>query len=193
MRKKLFAFILSALAVIANAQEGHREIAGKLTVFYAGSLAVPFKQISDEFKELHPGLDIQMEAAGSRDCARKIRDLKRPCDVLASADYLVIEQLLVPDYADWNICFAANEMIIAYNPASRKSKQLTADNWFDILMSLELAFGRSSPDADPCGYRAVLTMQLAEKYYKRAGLTEKMLKKDLNFSRRTSQCSRLNI
>lgn len=48
-----------------------------------------------------------MEAAGSRDCARKIRDLKRPCDVLASADYLVIEQLLVPDYADWNICFAA--------------------------------------------------------------------------------------
>lgn len=33
MRKKLFAFILSALAVMANAQEGHAEIAGKLTVF----------------------------------------------------------------------------------------------------------------------------------------------------------------
>jgi molybdate/tungstate transport system substrate-binding protein len=180
MRKKLFAFILSVMSIMANAQEGHKDIAGKLMVFYAGSLAVPFKQISDEFKKLHPGLDIQMESAGSRDCARKIRDLKRPCDVLASADYLVIEQLLIPDYADWNICFAANEMVIAYNSDSRKGKQFTADNWFDILMSPEVAFGRSNPDADPCGYRAVLTIQLAEKYYKRPGLTEKMLEKDLN-------------
>ncbi len=183
MGKKLFAFIFSFIAIMANAQEGHRDISGKLIVFYAGSLAVPFKQISAEFKKLHPGLDIQMESGGSRDCARKIRDLKRPCDVLASADYLVIEQLLIPDYADWNICFAANEMIIAYNPASRKSKQLTAENWVDILMSPDVAFGRSNPDADPCGYRAVLTMQLAEKYYNRPGLTEKMLKKDMNFIR----------
>jgi molybdate/tungstate transport system substrate-binding protein len=168
---------------MVNAQEGHEDIAGKLTVFHAGSLTVPFKQISNEFKKIHPRLDIQMESAGSRDCARKICDLKRPCDVFASADYLVIEQLLIPDYADWNIFFASNEMTIAYNPSSRKSKQLTVKNWFDILMSPEVAFGRTSPEADPCGYRTVLTMQLAEKYYESPGLTEKMLKKNINFIR----------
>jgi len=41
-----------------------------------------------------------------------------------------------------------------------------------------VAFGRSDPDADPCGYRTVLVMRLAEKFYDRIGLAEQILAKD---------------
>ncbi len=173
----LLSFILG---LTAQAQD---ELAGKLVVFHAGSLSAPFKQISAYFMKLHPKLEIRLEAAGSRDCARKISDLKRPCDVMASADYLAIDQLLIPEHAEWTIKFAANEMTIIYHDASRRSRELTATNWFEILMDPKVAFGRANPNADPCGYRAVLTMKLAEKHYNKPGLADGMLKKDATFIR----------
>ncbi|MDH4241767.1 MAG: substrate-binding domain-containing protein, partial [Phycisphaerae bacterium] len=104
----------------------------QLIIFHAGSLAVPFKQLCEEFNIHHPDVKIIREAAGSRVCARKIADLHRPCDVLASADYTVIDTLLIPEYADWNIKFAANEMVIAFRKDSRRADQINKDNWHDI-------------------------------------------------------------
>ncbi len=150
----------------------------KLIIFHAGSLAVPFKQICEEFNKQHPDLQIEVEAAGSRMCARKITDLHRPCDVMASADYTVIDTLLIPEHADWNIKFASNEMVIACLADSDNTSRITQNNWPDILLQKDVAFGRSDPDADPCGYRTVLVMRLAEKFYDRIGLAEQILAKD---------------
>ena len=52
------------------------------------------------------------------------------------------------------------------------------DTWIDILLSPDVAYGRSDPNADPCGYRSVLTIALAEKHYARLGLAERLLGKD---------------
>jgi molybdate/tungstate transport system substrate-binding protein len=150
----------------------------KLIIFHAGSLAVPFKQICEEFNKQHPDLQIEREAAGSRMCARKITDLHRPCDVMASADYTVIDTLLIPEHAHWNIKFATNEMVIACLADSDNTNRITQNNWPDILLQKDVAFGRSDPDADPCGYRTVLVMRLAEKFYDRIGLAEQILAKD---------------
>ena len=155
----------------------------QLIIFHAGSLAVPFKQLCEEFNIHHPDVKIIREAAGSRVCARKIADLHRPCDVLASADYTVIDTLLIPEYADWNIKFAANEMVIAFRKDSRRADQINKDNWHDILLDKDITFGRSDPNADPCGYRAVLTITLAEKFYKKPGLADKMPAKDQRYIR----------
>ncbi len=46
----------------------------QLIIFHAGSLAVPFREISEEFKALHPDVKIILEATGSRICARKIAE-----------------------------------------------------------------------------------------------------------------------
>ncbi len=156
---------------------------GKLIVFHAGSLSVPFKQIGQAFNKQYPDVEILFESAGSLDCARKISDLNRPCDVFASADYLVIDKLLIPAHAEWNIKFAANEMTLVYHDTSRRSAELTATNWFTILQDPAVAFGRANPNADPCGYRAVLSMQLAEKHYQKPGLADALLKKDANYIR----------
>lgn len=160
---------------------GHKS--QQLIIFHAGSLAVPFKQICEEFNTYHPDVKIIREAAGSRAVARKISDLHRPCDILASADYTVIDTLLIPEYADWNIKFAANEIVIAGRSDSRAASQINKDNWSEILLQKDVSFGRSDPNADPCGYRAVLTMKLAEKFYNRPGLADKMLAKDQRYIR----------
>jgi len=155
----------------------------QLIIFHAGSLAVPFQQICKEFSTVHPGIDIVREAAGSRMCARKIADLHRPCDVMASADYTVIDTLLVPEYARWSIKFASNEMVVAFRQASCRASQINKDNWCDILLQKDVTFGRSDPNTDPCGYRTVLTLILAEKFYNRLGLASILLAKDRRYIR----------
>ncbi|OFX59617.1 MAG: molybdate ABC transporter substrate-binding protein [Bacteroidetes bacterium GWA2_30_7] len=158
-------------------------ISGKLTIFHAGSMSVPLKKIADEFKVENPKVEVLLEAAGSRECARKIIDLNKECDVMVSADYAVIDDLLIPKFASWNIKFASNEMVIAYNEKSRYSSEINAQNWYNILLKKDVAFGRSDPNSDPCGYRSVLTVKLAEIYYNEKGLIDKILKKDNNYIR----------
>ncbi|MDD2289472.1 MAG: extracellular solute-binding protein [Bacteroidales bacterium] len=137
----------------------------QLVIFHAGSLALPMKALADSFTLMHPGTEFLMEAAGSVDCARKITELGRSCDIMASADYTVIDQLLIPEYASVNQPFAVNSIVIAYTDKSRKSEEITSENWYRILLSPDVFYGRSDPHADPCGYRTIFTLQLAERYY----------------------------
>jgi len=155
----------------------------ELIIFHAGSLSVPFRDISERFSEENPDIKVVMEAAGSRQCARKIIDLKRDCDIMASADYRVINNLLIPEFADWSIKFAGNEMAIVYHEKSRRSADISPENWYEVLLDENVVFGRSNPDFDPCGYRTILLSQLAEKYYGKPGLADKLIQKDLSYIR----------
>jgi molybdate/tungstate transport system substrate-binding protein len=155
----------------------------RLIVFHAGSLSVPFAEIAKGFEHENPEVKVQMEAAGSRTCARKITELGKKCDVIASADYAVIDVLLIPDFASWNIKFAANEMTITFTDESEKADLIDQNNWYNLLLRDDVTFGRSDPNADPCGYRTVLAMKLAEKYYGEKGLSERLLSKDRRFIR----------
>jgi molybdate/tungstate transport system substrate-binding protein len=155
----------------------------ELIIFHAGSLSVPLKQITQEYERRNPGIKIYLESAGSLVCARKVTELKKPCDILASSDYFVINNLLIPDYASWSIRFATNEIVIAYLEKSKYSKEINSYNWMEILQKKNVIYSRSDPDSDPCGYRTVFTFMLAEKYYTRPGLAEKMLSKNLEYIR----------
>jgi molybdate/tungstate transport system substrate-binding protein len=184
MKKRCLVLVLLALLLLPLLASGaSKELSGDLVIFHAGSLSVPFKLISEAFTKIHPKVKIYREAAGSRACARKISELKKEADIMASADYTVIDKLLIPEYADWNIRFASNEMTIVYHHDSRGASEINGDNWYNVLLRKDVAFGRSNPNADPCGYRAVLTMQLAEKYYGIEGLAAKMIAKDNEYIR----------
>jgi molybdate/tungstate transport system substrate-binding protein len=150
----------------------------KLIVFHAGSLSVPIKELAAEFKKNHPEIEVLTESAGSRDCARKISELKRECDVMASADYKVISNLLIPEYANFDIRFATNQMAIAYNSHSKYQAEITTDNWPQILLREDVNFGRSDPNSDPCGYRTIMLFQLAERFFRVDGLAKKLKAKD---------------
>ncbi|MHC4842255.1 MAG: tungstate ABC transporter substrate-binding protein WtpA [Planctomycetota bacterium] len=181
--ERLIPVFLVLLLLTINTTKSASQDKDKLIIFHAGSLSVPFKHITGEFNKLHPEVKILLESAGSRICARKISDLNKPCDVIAVADYTVIDVLLIPEHAEWNIKFASNEMVIAFREESRMAKEISQKNWYEILLDKEVKFSRSDPDSDPCGYRSVFTMILAEKFYEKAGLAEQMSAKDREFIR----------
>ncbi len=155
----------------------------EIIIFHAGSLSVPMKQIALEYEKRHPQTKILLESAGSLVCARKVTELKKPCDVIASSDYFVINELLIPDYAAWGIKFATNEIVIAFGDKSKYSDTIDSLNWMDILQKKDVIYGRSDPDSDPCGYRTIFTFMLAEKYYKLPGLTDRMVLKNKEYIR----------
>jgi molybdate/tungstate transport system substrate-binding protein len=177
MQIKVLISIVLAYTLLSSCNNNSSD---KLIIFHAGSLSVPFKEIVEEFKKENPDVKVEIEAAGSRNSARKISDLKKPCDIMASADYKVIENILMPEFADWYINFAGNEMIIAFTNESRYSNTINEKNWFEILLKGDVAYGRSDPNADPCGYRTEICVKLAEMYYDIPNLALSILNKDKN-------------
>jgi molybdate/tungstate transport system substrate-binding protein len=181
--KRLFFWLLIFAVSFAGCRINSVKRQKEIIIFHAGSLSVPFKQLADEYEKLNPGTKILMEPAGSLVCARKITELKKPCDLIASADYFVIDKLIVPEYASWSIRFATNEIVIAFQEKSKYSSEIDSLNWMDILLRDDVTYARSDPDSDPCGYRSVLAFKLAEKYYGIQGLENKLSSKNRDFIR----------
>jgi len=179
MRRTLFFLSLILITLQGCSGGGEQNI----IIFHAGSLSVPVKKLTEAFERANPGVRVLAEAAGSLHSARKITDLNRTCDIMLSADHIVISSMLIPRYASWNIRFATNEIVIAYRPESRYASIFREDNWADILLKDDVIIGRADPDADPCGYRTVFAARLAEKHYGRPGLADSLLGKDVDYIR----------
>lgn len=158
-------------------------ISGDVIIFHAGSLSVPFQEIARAFEQENPGVKVLLEAAGSVDCARKISDMHKPCDLMASSDYKIIKKLLIPGFTSWYLPFAGNEMVIAYTEESALGDKISIQNWPDILLNDKIRYSRADPDADPCGYRSLMVLQLAGQYYGRNDLEEKLAAKDQKYIR----------
>jgi len=181
--KKVFLLILFASIILPGCKNEKSVKTKEVIVFHAGSLSVPLKQVAEAYEKKNPGKKILLESAGSLVCARKVTELKKPCDIVASSDYFVIDQLLIPEYTGWSIRFATNGIVIAGNEKSRYLNEIDSVNWMEILQREDVIYGRSDPDSDPCGYRSVFTFMLAEKYYNIPGLTQKMVSKNKEYIR----------
>ncbi|HEX6966790.1 MAG TPA: tungstate ABC transporter substrate-binding protein WtpA [Gemmatimonadaceae bacterium] len=164
-----------ARRTVASSAASHGRDAGTtLVVFNAGSLARPLRAALDSFAAPR-GITIEQENAGSLETARKLTDLHKIPDIVALADYEVFPELLMPGQLTWYVQFARNRMVIAYTDKSRFANEITSDNWWRILQRPGVQVGRSDPNLDPNGYRTLLTMQLAARYYKRPQLYERLL------------------
>jgi molybdate/tungstate transport system substrate-binding protein len=158
----------------ADNQEEAADLEGNLVVYHAGSLAIPFEALEKEFEDQYPKVDIQRTSAGSTKLSRQIVDLGDKVDIFASADYLIIDNDLIPEYTDWNALFANNSMVIMYTDQSEYADEINPDNWYEVLLREDVDYGHSNPDDDPCGYRSVLCWQLAEKEYEEPGLYQNL-------------------
>ncbi len=167
--------LLSLLVVLNWAGPAGAEPSGKLVMFHAGSLSVPFEAMEKTFEKMYPKVDLLREASGSQQAARKITELKKPCDLMASADYTVIDELLIPAATGMNIRFATNQLVLCYTDKSKYAGEVNANNWYEILQRKGVVWGHSDPNLDPCGYRSLMVVQLAEKYYKIPGLNDKII------------------
>ncbi|HEX3012296.1 MAG TPA: extracellular solute-binding protein [Syntrophomonadaceae bacterium] len=146
-----------------------------LTIFHAGSLKAPMADFKTEFLKSHPRARIYYESSGSLDCARKVTEQGRKADIIASADYSVFDQLMIPQYTEWYALLAKNEMVLCYTDKSKFAAEINADNWYQVLTRDGVVYSHTNPDLDPAGYRALMVWQLAESHYKAAGLNAKLI------------------
>ena len=181
MKRHRFFVKLAALAGVililqlfmsANTMAADQE---KVVIYHAGSLSVPFAEIEKNFESTHPSIDIVRTAGGSTKMARLISDEGHAADIMASADYAVIDKSLIPAKASWNIRFATNQLVLCYTDRSRYAEEINADNWYDILARKDVSWGHSDPNLDPCGYRSLMVLQLAQKFYQKPGLTDQLI------------------
>jgi molybdate/tungstate transport system substrate-binding protein len=148
-----------------------------LTIFAAGTLAVPFKQISARFQNKYPNVIVRAQFGGSVKMAKQITDLHQDADILAVADYNVIPKYLFgdPPYAAWYASIARNAITFVYTDKSKYAGEINSTNWYKVLARPGIEIGRSNPDTDPSGYQTVQMLNLAEKYYKVPGLEQSVL------------------
>lgn len=145
----------------------------RLRVFEAGSLMIPFDAIEHAFEAQNPDIDVEAEAHGSIQVIRHVTDIHEKIDVVASADHALLSMLMYgstdPDtgepFADWNIRFATNRMVLAYSPTAAGANTLTTDNWAEVITRPGTRIGLADPRFDACGYRELMVLQLAESLY----------------------------
>ena len=145
-----------------------------IIAYNAGSIARPLRAALDSFATSRH-IRIEQESAGSLETARKLTDLHKIPDIIALADYEVFPELLMPSQLSWYVQFARNRMVLAYTDKSRFANEINTDNWWRIVQRPGVQVGRSDPNLDPNGYRTLLTMQLAARYYEQPRLYDRLL------------------
>jgi molybdate/tungstate transport system substrate-binding protein len=153
----------------------HPILVDTLLIYVAASLTKPIQPVLDAYAA-RTGTVIQRESGASLEHVRKITELHRTPDLLLLADAEVIARLLVPKYASWYAEFARNRMVVAYTDRSKRSHEITASNWTQILQRPDVEVGRTDPNLAPVGYRTLLMFDLAERYYKQSGLAASLLR-----------------
>jgi molybdate/tungstate transport system substrate-binding protein len=169
-----------ALASVSTPSAATAAEAATLTLFAAGTLAVPFKELDDVFRQKYPEVTVHAQFGGSVKMAKQITELHEPADLIAVADYSVIPKYLfaangAPGYATWFAGFARNAVTFVYTDKSKFAGEISATNWHELLARPGVEIGRSDPDTDPSGYQAVQMLGLAEKHYRAPGLAAKIL------------------
>ncbi|MBM7558370.1 extracellular solute-binding protein [Marinitoga litoralis] len=165
--KKIFLFLFIILTMISFSK--------KLIIFHAGSLTNVLKAIAIEFEKNNPDVEVQLMSSGSLVVVRKITELGQMADLAFVADYTIIPSFLYPEYANFNVIFSNNSMVLGYTENSKYSEEINKDNWYKVIFNKGVIFGHSNPDLDPAGYRTLMAMQLAEKYYNLNGLYNNFL------------------
>jgi molybdate/tungstate transport system substrate-binding protein len=167
-------FLLAASIAVSAAQTAEPTVS---TIFAAGTLAGPFKQMNTLFEKKRPNVTVQAQYGGSVMMARRIADLHQDADLLAVADYNVIPKYMFGSqpHASWYAGFARNAITFVYTNKSKYANEINSQNWCKVLARPGVEIGRSNPDTDPSGYQTVQMLDLAEKYYNAPGLKQNVL------------------
>lgn len=168
------------LAILGIGAPALAQAPAVLTIFAAGTLAGPFRTLDTVFQQKYPNVAVHPVFAGAVALARRIADLHQRTDIFATADFRVIPKYLFgaggkERYADWYAGFARNAITFTYTGNSKFARQITPQNWYEVLARPGIEIGRANPDTDPSGYLTLLMLQLAERYYHAPGLAQKIL------------------
>lgn len=101
--------LLSGCATQGRAPGAEIPIQTDLTVFAAASLTEAFGELADQFQEMHPGVRVQLNFAGSQQLAQQLGQ-GAPADVFASANDRQMEVAITAGRV-----VSGSAQVIAYN------------------------------------------------------------------------------
>jgi len=192
---KFFPFLFVALIFLAfscsSVTDSKSEILdsnivqGDLIIFHDEVMGSSVKDLARLFEKEYPHVKVVAMSGGSRKFSQEIMNRNNNCDIFISSDFRVIKNMLMPNKAKWFLEFANNELVIAYTDKSNFADSISSDNWYRILLSDKVHFGRCDPDYAPIGYRTVLGIKLAERFYGQEGIKDRLLFKDKEFIKPT--------
>lgn len=137
----------------------------RLHILHAGVAMKVVKDTVKKWNDMHPELPASARAGGSVNLIKDCLD-GEPCDVLISADDLIMKEMLPPESLEGLKIWAGNRMVIT-------GKGINSENWKEKMLDQDIVFSHHDPYGDPGGYRAVMAMLLADKYEE--GLTKKLM------------------
>jgi len=188
----LLATLLTPVAATAQAncvQPG----SGQLIVYHAGSLNAAFMAVEQAFT-CQTGVQVTDVTGGSIDLLRQVSAGGKPADIVASADYVPIDNFLKPaGLASYDIIFARGRTVLGYSESGIAAKHLPAfidpaappfsptsvptvtDDWVKVVQMPGVVVGGSHPYLDPSGCRSHLMFQLTEAHYGTPNLFNNLL------------------
>ena len=126
----------------------------QLIVYHAGSLNAAFTPVEQAFT-CQTGVQVTDITGGSVDLIRQVTAGGKPADIVASADYVDIDNFLKPaGAASYDIVFGKGRMVLGYSASGIAAKNLPAfvddngpefnppdsiptvnDNWYQALLT----------------------------------------------------------
>ncbi|WP_088225371.1 extracellular solute-binding protein [Desulfosporosinus sp. FKB] len=140
-----------------------------LKIIHAGALQMVMEKCQEHFLPNYPDLQIELTGVGSREGAKRLLTGEK-YDIIALADQALFAELLVPNLVNNYFIFASDQIVIGCHEESKGNKEITPENWTEVLLKPQVSFARSDHRLDPCGYRTLMVWQLAERFYDRPGL-----------------------
>lgn len=175
MPARVTLLLLAAAGLVPGCESGRDR---PVVIFHAASLTGALAEVERRMEKADPELDLRLEASGSQVAARKVAELGRRADLVLSADAAIIDRILIPAHADFNLHFTSNQIVLAHGQHSRHTDEIAADNWPGILLRPGVRLGRCDENLAPIGYQTLLVWKLAERHFENnapgAGLAERL-------------------
>lgn len=150
-----------------------------LRVAYAGSMGVVMDQsLGPAFARTHHAA-YQGIGQGSYALARLLAAKQLRADVFVAITPGPVRVLQRAGLVHHAVPVASTRMVVIYSPRSRYAADFAAAAhgarpWYEVLRERGLRLGRTDPAVDPQGANALLTLQLAARYYHQPELLQQL-------------------
>src|SRR3984893_7774533 len=156
------------------------QAADVIRVGYAGSMGVVMDRfIGPAFAKAND-VEFQGIGQGSYGLARQLEGRLMQADVFVAITPGPIDILKKATMIGPAMPVASTQMVVAYSPKSKFVPDFEAaaqgkKNWYEVLQTAGLRFGRTDPATDPQGQNIIFTMLLSQNFYKQPGLADRIL------------------
>lgn len=154
--------------LVKPASTGSGSTSSTLWVIGAGSLAPILPSFASAFAAVTPGVSDPISAQlyeGSTTAASSLAAGHQPYDVFVAADFRTIPQDIegpAPSIASWEVVFAADPVVLAYEPSVAALSGIGPTNWWTKIVQTGVILGVPNASSDPLGANAIFTLELQD-------------------------------